>query len=325
MEISKEQYEKSFSNFFIVDCAVRSKNIFYFSLCEKELLPPFSTDEEDSQEDWLKRRIVYYNKSVPETERWGHGEFKNSDNYKISVSQQPKQQLICVDHDGQVFALGGGPSEMQIRLKKWLDGCLLRGGVSRCRTIDGHIYIAGGGRTVGFREGKNNWIPLSRGLPFTYDPDWKTAGFSDIDGFNSHDLYCVGGKGDAWNFDGINWKQISFPSNIDLYSVCCAGDGEVYISGYQGTTFKGRGEKWKKIYQGEFTMPFRDMVWHDNQVWCTSDYGLWNITDGKLSTASVSDEIKVCSGHLSTCGDVLLLAGHSGAAYMEEGVWHKIF
>lgn len=324
MEISKKQYEENIKNFFIIDCAVRSKDIFYFSLCEKESISAELDDEQQNQA-WLKKRIVYYIKTAAENDRWGHGEFKNSDNYKISVSQSPKVQLISVDTDGQVFALGGGPSEMQLRVKKWLDGGPLRGGVSRCRTIDGHIYVTGGGRSVGFRKDKNSWISLTHGLPFTYTLDWKNAGFTDIDGFNSGDIYCVGGNGDVWHFDGAQWKQLSFPSNMSLYSVCCAGDGFVYISGYQGTTFRGRDQKWTKIHQGELTIPFRDMVWHDNQIWCTSDYGLWQITNGKAHVAKVSDDIKVCSGHLSSCGDVLLLAGHSGAAYMEDSVWRKIF
>lgn len=75
-------------------------------------------------------------------------------------------------------------------------------------------------------------------------------GFEDIDGFNINDIYCVGGRGDVWHSDGMKWKQTHFPSNLDLYTVCCAGDGYVYISGYGGTTFKGRGDQWKQIYKG---------------------------------------------------------------------------
>ncbi|NHZ44274.1 hypothetical protein [Massilia aquatica] len=47
--------------------------------------------------------------------------------------------------------------------------------------------------------------------------------------------------------------------------------------------------------------------------------------DEKLIVADVDSEIKVCSGHLPPCGNVILLAGNSGAAYKQHGVWHKFF
>lgn len=320
MEISKDQYQKNFAGFIIVDCAVRSSEIFYFSLSEIE-----EQQVDDDDDDFPRRRIVYYIKNLPENERWGHGEFPNSYDRQLSVSQKPKEQLISVDKDGEVHVLGGGINEMEKELGNWRDGGIRRGGIAKCKTIDGLVYAVGGGRTVAVRQDRNTFTALMSGLQFTYETDWQTAGFDDIDGFSANDLYCVGGKGDVWHFDGKRWTQINFPSNISLSSVCCAGDGDVYISGFQGTTFKGRGQKWKQIHKGEFTVPFRDLVWHENRVWCTSDHGLWQIADGKLTAAPVSNDIKVCSGHLSSCGDVLLLAGHSGAAYRMDGHWHKIF
>lgn len=320
MEILKDQYQKNFGGFMIVDCAVRSKDMFYFSLREIE-----NQSVPDDNDDFPKRRIVYYIKNLPVHERWGHGEFPNSYDRQLSVSRKPKEQLISVDKDGEVHVLGGGVNEMEKELGNWLDGGIRRGGIAKCKTIEGLVYAVGGGRTVAVRQERKQFTALMSGLPFEYETDWQNAGFDDIDGFSANDIYCVGGKGDVWHFNGKHWTQVNFPSNISLSSVCCAGDGQVYITGYQGTTFKGRGQKWKQIHKGEFTVPFRDIVWHDNQLWCTSDYGLWHISDEKLIAAPVSDDIKLCSGNLSSCGDVLLLAGHSGAAYNLDGCWYKIF
>jgi hypothetical protein len=324
MEISEDQFENNFKGFILVDCAARSREIFYFSLCEDEAQPS-AIDADDDAASFPRRRIVYYIKNLPEPEQWGHGEFANSYDRQLSVSRKPREQLISVDKDGEVHVLGGGVNEMEKSLGNWLDGGILRGGIARCKTIDGLVYAVGGGRTVALRQARNQWSALMQGLPFDYDTDWQTAGFDDIDGFDANDLYCVGGKGDVWHFDGNSWTQINFPSNISLSSVCCAGDGDVYISAYQGSIFKGRGQRWKQIYKGELRMPFRDLVWHEGQVWCTSDYGLWQLAGGKLVAAPVDHAIAVCAGHLSSCADVLLLAGHSGAAYRMDGAWHKIF
>lgn len=325
MEMTEDQYEKNFKGFVIVDCAVRSSGILYFSLIETDPNTSGSFDEEEEEQSWLRRRIAFFIDSLSPDKRWGHGEFKNSDDYHISVSRNPREQLISVDDDGQVYVVGSGINEMEKRLGDFIEDGILRGGVSRCRTIDGYAYIAGGGRTVAVRKNRNDWLRMMEGLPYSDDTDWDIAGFEDIDGFDANDIYCVGGEGDVWHFNGTNWTQIPFPSNIDLHSVCCGGDGAVYISGYGGTTFKGRGQKWKQIYKGDMTIPFKDMIWHESKVWCTSDFGLWQITGEKLKSADVDDEIRVCSGHISAHENVLLLAGHGGAACKIGDIWHKLF
>ena len=67
--------------------------------------------------------------------------------------------------------------------------------------------------------------------------------------------------GNVWHFDGQTWRRLDFPCDIDLETVVCAGDGQVYISSEQGTTFKGRGARWQRIHEGSMSLPFKDMVW----------------------------------------------------------------
>ncbi|MCV4592615.1 hypothetical protein OFC51_26410, partial [Escherichia coli] len=67
---------------------------------------------------------------------------------------------------------------------------------------------------------------------------------SCVDGFSENDIYAAGGKGDVWNFDGDEWRQIHFPSNMLIESICCGQDGYVYIGAQSGTVFKGRKDQW---------------------------------------------------------------------------------
>ena len=327
MEISKQEYIEYFKGFIVLDCVVRSKDLFYFTLCEDYTQWSSWTGGEAPTEDQLAKRVVVFMRDEPKGERWDSEGFKGMHIFNAGVSYLPEEKFVGVTFDGgAVYVLGGGVDELEQPIPRWIDGGFRRGAITRCRTIDGYLYVAGGGRTVAMRKGRNEWAAINRELPFIYEKDWERAGFNDIDGFGANDIYCVGGKGDVWHFNGSVWVQIHFPSNIHLYSVCCAGDGQVYISGYGGTTFKGRGQKWKQIFKGEMTIPFKRIVWFENKVWCTSDYGLWTIENDKLvEPAEVTDEIKVCSGYMSTKDDVLLVAGPSGAAYKEAGVWHKIF
>lgn len=140
------------------------------------------------------------------------------------------------------------------------------------------------------------------------------CGFEAISGFNADDLYCVGGKGDAWRYDGKEWHRCPVPTNMYLESVCCAGDGHVYIGMQSGRLMRGREDHREVIHEDYMTLPFKDMVWFDGRLWCTSDYGLWTVENGKLIDADVPPQVKTCSGNLSAADGVMLLAGHYGAA-----------
>lgn len=273
----------------------------------------------------LRTRVICYDRDEPEHDNITMDEMTGLHDLLAGVSRIPKEQYVGVDFNGHVYVLGGGDNIIEEDIQKSKVNPIARGGIRKCRTIDGYFYIAGGGRSVGYRVDKNSQKSLTQGLPYKDATDWEVAGFRDIAGFSQSDIYCVGGKGDVWHFNGTKWQQIHFPSNLDLYTLCCAGDGFVYISGYGGTTFKGRGDQWKQIYKGQMTIPFQDMVWYENRVWCTSDYGLWVIENDTVIEADVDPEVKVCSGYLSAEAGILLLGGYNGAAYKENGAWHVLF
>ncbi len=150
--------------------------------------------------------------------------------------------------------------------------------------------------------------------------------FNDIDAFSSSDIYVVGGRGVVWHYNGKLWSRIPLPSNMLLESVCCAGDGHVYIGGQSGTLFKGRGNQWAMLHRGELSLPFNDIVWHAERLWCSNDYGLWNLENGRLVAAQLpSAQIAVCAGNLSAADGMLLMAGVNGAAFHDGKTWHLIF
>jgi hypothetical protein len=196
----------------------------------------------------------------------------------------------------------------------------MRGGISKLRTIGGSLWLAGSGRTVGQRRAASDWH-FHDAIPYKSLLD--DGGFHDIDGFSESDIYAVGGHGDVWHFDGSAWKQIPFPSNMTLEAVCC-GDGQVYIGAESGTVFKGRANQWKMIHRGDMTLPFRDMVWYQDQVWCSSDYGIWTVKGDVLGEADVSSGVRVCAGNLSVGDGALLVAGHYGAALHDGTSWNRL-
>ena len=197
--------------------------------------------------------------------------------------------------------------------------------------IDGYLYVCGSGRSVCRRRGINDWEPFCFDLPVPTLKEYDDVNlneaitFLDIDGFNEADMYVVGGQGVVWYLKEKSWHQIDFPSNMYLESVCCAGDGYVYISAQSGTLFKGRDDRWEMIHRGDFTLPFKDMVWHQEQLWCTNNYGLWTLSGKGLVQADIPSEMYVCAGNLSVADGVMLMAGTHGAAFHDGKEWHLIF
>ncbi len=323
MEITEQEYDKCFEGFRIQDAVVRSSKIFYFVLREDYTeSDDWDEGDEPPREADLKMRVVVYAKELPPADRWSFSELTGFAFLFAGATTQPLAQFAGVDMGGNVYILGSGERAVEKTLEPWSTGGLRRGAIRKSRTIDGSLYVCGAARTVARRDGKNQWHSYTHSMPFKAND--FSEGFRDIDGFDEKDIYCVGGSGDVWNFNGKEWLQIHFPSNIDLYTVCCAGDGFVYISGFGGTTFKGRGDKWQRLFEHNLTIPLRDMVWYEDKIWCTNEYGLWTIENGKLVDAEVDNSILISSGNLSVADGVMLLAGFEGIAYRENGAWHKI-
>ncbi len=109
-----------------------------------------------------------------------------------------------------------------------------------------------------------------------------------------------------------------------IHNVCCAGDDYVYVGMQSGSVLRGRENTWELIHTGTLTLPFKDIVWFAGKVWCTSDYGVWTIDNGKLTDADIPVLAHSCSGNLSVGDGVMLLAGRYGAAVFDGKSWEQL-
>ena len=280
------------------------------------------------------KRIIAFIRTESEDTQWSYVELLGMDRIFGASCAMPMEQFVGVDAEGAVYLLGSGESRMGLPLQSGPEGPL-RGGVCRTRQIAGYLHVVSGRRGICRRTGLDTWTSLCP--PFSLNP--KTSreeyeltrgwGFRDIDGFTLDDLYAVGGRADVWHYDGRTWKQVLLPTNMLLESVCCAPDGTVYIAAQSGTLIAGRGSekgsKWGIVHKDMLSLPYRDLVWHEGQLYGGNDYGLWKLTPSGMVPMNLPDQIKVCCGNLSVHDGILLMAGPHGAAFMADDVWHLIF
>jgi hypothetical protein len=326
MLLSKTQYSEKIEGYVVTDCAVRESRAFHF----------MTRDVKDKKEAGVlsegnvKKRMVVVVVDPNGAVKIGTRTFEGYGRIHMGASRNGEIKGVTVTVDGEVAATGEGKTEEENPIPFHKFGPR-RGAIQRVRMIQQMLYAVGSGHTVCRRRGRNDWESLCYNLSIEtrsdHDDDERSANmaFEDIDGFSAEDLYAIAGKGRLWHFDGKGWNPIDLPTGMFVNSICCGGDGNVYIGAPSGDIYKGRNSEWRLIAKWDLPLPFQDIVWHSEKIWCTNDYGLWTLDGDNLREATLPSSIKVCVGNLSAGYGVMLMAGAHGAAYHDGANWHVIF
>lgn len=329
MLITPEEYAANLQGFAVVDCVARGREIFYFIARET------GAGDEPVVDSGLgaqaaKTRVVVCMRAKAAGERWSHAQLEGMNGLLAGASAKPLSQFVGVDADGDVYVLGSGQHRMETRIPAGPDGPR-RGRVSRVRMIAGEVYIVGSKRGLARRVGEDRWMslcppvaidPKAAGDEYRLTRDW---GFADADGFAADDLYAAGGVGDLWHIGAGSFRKIPISAPLRFESVCCGGDGLVYLGAQSGFLVAGRDDDWRVLDQGVAGEPFHDLVWHEGVLYGGNRHGLWSWQGGRMQAVELPDGIAGCAAHLSVHDGVLLMAGQRGAAILEGGRWNLVF
>lgn len=321
--------EQNLRHFEIVDCAVRSDEHFYLMASHVYPLdedvddadgePASAPDPEILLRDAI--RVAVYFPLRPDDRKWAFRTVRNIEFMKCAVAETPSPQMIGVSLDGQVYALGSGVSELEARIEEHKQGPL-RGSVRQVLSIQGVVHAVQGNRGLCRRVGPGRWETLCGGLPVS--TSWKerdSLGFNCAAATSATNIYCAGGEGDFWHFDGERWTKLQFPNDVVIEALCCAAPDDVYVGCRNGIVYRGRGNNWKKIGEGEKTLSYRSMVAYRGKVWCSSDGGIWTLDGDTVREAELPADCRVKGGLLAAKGNTLLIAGSRGAAHFDGERW----
>lgn len=263
--------------------------------------------------------------------RFYRATFGNFDFARIAYGEGFETEFVSVDLGGLVYSYNPPRSIEEPQHPAKAAGSNLAAVVLQVVRIGDNLYTVGGPRRLHKRKGIGQWEDLTAKLSLPKDVDKPGKGLSymwqDASGFSEQDIYVAGGDGDVWRFDGKKFTQCSFPSNELLFNVCCASDGNVYVGGNMGSIYVGRENKWKKLSDGSFSVRWKDIAFFAGRLWCGSDYGLWELKDGKLVRADVPADVQLVSGaiDISPDGKLMLTAGPDGAALFDGQRWEVLF
>lgn len=282
----------------ITDCAVRSRDVI--SLCLRRKVAPeelgWTADSDIPSR--LMNLFIHRDRNV-----FGDRTYTGLKLPRVGVCQAPVAQAMMVarNADGQVVLLGGG--------RDFADELIDPGKhpmTHRVKTLFGYAYSVGQGRSIYKRTEIGTWLPLNGGFPAI---EAATAhGFEDMGAFSEHEMYAAGGHGDVWHFNGERWSQMGFPSDVQLGTVTCAGDGQVYISGEGGGLWMGQKSSWKRIYGGGASVLWNDVLWFDGKLWLSSDFQLRQWDGESLEPVTHGGKQIWLSGHMDARDGLLAVA-----------------
>jgi len=309
--LHQKGWETSFLGYRILGCAVRDRNFVYLALVED---PP----GEHCGELRNFRMVALYLNENDAAEQWGHQGLNDFHSPMISACTIPYGQGLFVSSTGDTYASGSKKSAME-----QIGDASNPPGIRKVRCIAGRAYAAAVGQEIFRRADIGVWNALSReGLPENRSKQLLSA-FNDVDGFTESNLYAVGEKGNVWHFDGKRWRSCKFPGEQDLFGICCAGDGNVYVCGQDDLVYVLSKGTWSKIHEGSGNTlyPLTDMRWFDDKLWLVGDFKTKNIIKGELVDASHNGN-DIRANFIDAADGVLLLATSGGTVMLFDG---KVF
>jgi hypothetical protein len=194
---------------------------------------------------------------------------------------------------------------------------LRRGGIRSVSEIGGKAYAVGLRGMVYRLDALNAWRRIDGGLPDNFN-------IQAIHGFEASEIYAVGRHGDLWHYNGTEWTKHELPTNVNLTSVKCAGDGKVYIGGHGGFLIRGRGDRWESIDHGETKDDIWDLEWFEGQLYVSTMRVVYRLNEEELAPVNFGDDPPKSCYQLSATPGVMWSNGEYDIMSFDGRNWTRI-
>ncbi len=253
--------------------------------------------------------------------RWeGDDRPKSWDVVSMCVCTDPVEQAIALGTRGQIYCVGSGDIHDELIDRSGQTPRLMRG----LGCIDGKAYAVGMGRTAFRRDGPHRWVRIDGDLqPETGSAE--TVGLEAIAGFSSSEIYAVGWNGEIWHYDGSHWSPIGSPTNVVLSTVCCAGDGYVYVGAHRGLLLRGRGQQWSSVEHEADIDDIWGIRWFQGKLYISTMYGLYTLEkNDELKHVDMGEDWPGTYFYLTSTEDILWSVGSKDVLSFNGSIWMRI-
>ncbi|MCL2912798.1 hypothetical protein L2725_03195 [Shewanella corallii] len=338
------QFTKGFS---IKGAAIRDRHNIFLSF-ENHY------DEDRDGDDWQQEtRIVYYR---PKTDKvWGGQGFNNF--YRVMGVCLPDKQktMLFTDWDGNAYkqGLSDGYDFIDVPQIPIEQG----NSFNTLKCINGGLYIGGNRRSLLIKEENKPWHGFGPGGTAVEEESATLLGgtFLSFDGFAADDIYAAGVDGDCWHYNGQQWQPLDIPTDQDIHTVCCAGNGKVYLGCGGGILLEGRGDNWQQIpikaYDDTTLITllhwFQERLYiipansvdgayeYDGKQLLPSQLGSLRVDTSNMFTDNILEAIRLSDkpgptvpgapNTICSCDDLLLVAGGNEVVVFDGTQWMILF
>jgi hypothetical protein len=183
--------------------------------------------------------------------------------------------------------------------------------------IGGKAYAVGLRGMVYRLDNFTKWTRIDESLSSEFDPQ-------AAHGFDDSQIYAAGFGGQLWQFDGRKWIRRELPTNVNLTSVKCAGDGMVYVAGHKGILICGRNHAWKMIDHGAMTADVWGLEWFQERLYLSTMTKVFRLEGEELEPVNFGEDPPKSCYQLSAAKDVLWSIGERDVMSFDGKTWSRI-
>jgi hypothetical protein len=264
-------------------------------------------------------RLFYWR----EDGEWG---FFDVETIVVSVTAvtRPRRAYFALGQDGVVWSAVGGSSHGPVieRIPDAGTGKDKYGYVSQIREIGNELYVCGDQGQV-YKRTTAGWQHIDQGI---LHKERRKYGIShnSIDGTSPSDIYAVGDYGKIFHFDGRQWSDVSFSTNLHFQRVKCISSDEVYVCGEKGILVRGNVNGWEVVADLNKEATIWDLEMFNKKLYLAVEDRLMVYNGREIVAVDTKLVPQIDAHRLSARNDFLWSFGENDLAYYDGKKWVRV-
>jgi hypothetical protein len=244
----------------------------------------------------------------------------------IQPTHPPSLNFFALGRDGKVLLIASKSHPIFEEIPDAGTGPNKYGYVTDIQEIGGEIYVCGASGQI-YQRTKMGWIHRDQGLLEPLPFKLPRLFLNSIDGTATDDIYAVGNEGYIFHFNGKQWRNVSFETNLNLLSVKCINPDEVYICGQNGLMLGGNHNGWRILIDPDEVdiEELYDIEVFENKIYLSSESGLmiYNRKDIQSVDTGLNPPL-IDTSSLSARDGILWSIGGEDLAYYNGKQWRRV-